>query len=486
MTHTIDKPFWQLSQSYLKLPNTYYTLSNPEVVSDPQVVLYNQSLAKSLGLSSDPLAEALAGTKLYEGMQPLSQAYAGHQFGTFAVLGDGRAHLLGEIQDFEGNLYDIQLKGSGRTNYSRGGDGRAAIGPMLREYLMGEAMTALGIASTRGLAVLTTGDTIIREKPKQGAILVRVASSHLRVGTFQLAAARNDVVALSMLAKFAADRHYPATLFEENLYQALLQMVCERQGKLIAQWQLVGFVHGVMNTDNMSISGETLDYGPCAFLDYYSPSAVFSSIDDSGRYAYANQPFIGGWNLARLAESLLPLLDENEEKAKMAANRLLESYYQSHLTEWRKGFGFKLGLKEATKEDDILFSELLDLMDRHQLDFTNTFLYLTYSMEGKQRNPAPQDFENNLSEWIQKWKERLKKDNLSMNEAHRLMKNHNPMRIARNHLVDQAIRQAEVGDYSLFNRLLDHLKHPFEEKEGEMDYQLPNPSLKPHKTYCGT
>lgn len=486
MNQSGNQSFWNLRQSYLKLPESYYYLNRPESSKNPVVLYYNAKLAKELGLPLEPNPEALSGKLIYENMSPLSQGYAGHQFGTFTMLGDGRAHLLGELSDHEGQLYDIQLKGSGKTPYSRGGDGRAGLGPMLREYLMGEAMTALGIPSTRGLAVISTGESIRREKLQQGAILVRVASSHLRVGTFQLAAARNDLVGLSKLAEYAIERHYPAAMFEENPYRAFLQMVCEGQGELIAKWQLIGFVHGVMNTDNVSIAGETIDYGPCAFLDNYSAEAVFSSIDEQGRYAYGNQPFIGGWNLARFAEALLPLLAPEEEEAKAIASEILEHYYKRHLKEWRKGFGYKLGIYEAVETDDELYSQLLNIMARESLDFTNTFLYLTNSLSATSRENPPQDYESALLEWTKRWKQRLGQEGREKADVFELMQQHNPKKIPRNHLLDHAIKMAEEGEFSYFNKLLESVKHPFEQLTGEADYQNLNPSSKAHKTYCGT
>lgn len=479
--------YWHLEQSYADLPSSYYHLGTPEAITKPEIIYYNQALAKRLGLSQEPNPEALSGQLLYEGMKPLSQGYAGHQFGTFTMLGDGRALLLGELSDHEGTMFDIQLKGSGKTPYSRGGDGRAGLGPVLREYLMGEAMTALGIASTRGLAVIGTGESVIREKVQKGAILVRVASSHLRVGTFQLAAARNDLVGLSKLAEYAIKRHYPSAQFDENPYASMLKQICESQGRLIAKWQLVGFVHGVMNTDNVSIAGETIDYGPCAFLDTYSQKAVFSSIDEQGRYAYGNQPFIGGWNMARLAEAFLPLLSNEEDQAKAEAQSILEHYYNSHLEAWRKGFGHKLGLSQVTKEDDALFSQLLNLMESEELDFTNTFVYLTavMSKEASLETP-PQAMAAVLDKWQVLWQERLAEEDKPWQTTYDLMTMSNPKRIPRNHLVDGAISQAEQGDFSLYNRLLDALKHPFEQQEQMPLYQEVNPSSKPHKTYCGT
>lgn len=484
MQQTTHHKFWQLDQSYADLPSGYFHLNAPESLQKPEVIYYNLAMAKALGLPSEPNAEALSGQLLYEDMRPLSQGYAGHQFGTFTMLGDGRAHLLGELSDHEGRRFDIQLKGSGKTPYSRGGDGKAGLGPVLREYLMGEAMTALGIASTRGLAVLTTGEQVIRERVQKGAILVRVASSHLRVGTFQLAAARNDLVGLSKLAEYAIQRHYPAARFDENPYAALLKQVCEAQGQLIAKWQLVGFVHGVMNTDNVSIAGETIDYGPCAFLDHYSQRAVFSSIDEQGRYAFGNQPFIGGWNMARLAEAFLPLLSENEDSAKAVAQTILEHYYNSHLEAWRKGFGHKIGLNHVNASDDELFSELLNLMEANNLDFTNTFVYLTEALCGD--TEAPQNMGEVLSQWQTRWQNRLAEEGQSKQSAYVLMSTHNPKRIPRNHLVDTAITQAEQGDFSHFNKLLATVKHPFERLPEEPLYQGLNPSGKPHKTYCGT
>ncbi len=387
MRKEIIETGWNFDNSYVSLPQSLFTNYQPTPVRSPKLAILNDSLATSLGLNVQALQSeegvaTLAGNQVPDGAFPLAQAYAGHQFGHFTMLGDGRALLIGEHITPRGERVDIQLKGSGRTPYSRGGDGRAALGPMLREYMISEAMHALGIPTTRSLAVVTTGESVIRETALPGAILTRVAVSHIRVGTFQYASKWGTAEDLRALADYTLQRHYPDADAAENRYLSLFQEVIKRQAELIAKWQLVGFIHGVMNTDNMAISGETIDYGPCAFMDTYDPATVFSSIDAQGRYAYGNQPQIAGWNLARFAEALLPLLhDQQEEALKLAEDAILEfpKLYESN---WLAGMRAKLGIFNEEEQDEALIEDLLSLMQEHHADYTNTFRALTFDKGG--------------------------------------------------------------------------------------------------------
>jgi uncharacterized protein YdiU (UPF0061 family) len=413
---------------------------------------------------------------------PLAQAYAGHQFGHFTKLGDGRALLLGEQITPQGERMDIQLKGSGRTPYSRGGDGRAALGPMLREYIISEAMHALGIPTTRSLAVVTTGEPIIRETLLPGAILTRVAASHLRVGTFQYAANWGTVDDLRTLADYALERHFPGFDEVEHRYLFLLQEVIKRQAALVAKWQMVGFVHGVMNTDNMTISGETIDYGPCAFMDTYDPATVFSSIDTQGRYAYGNQPPIAGWNLARFAEALLPLLDENPERAVELAQEEVSGFIQLYRREWLAGMRAKLGLFNEEIEDQSLIEDLLQIMHKHRADYTNTFLALTFDRTEDTCLFGSPEF----AEWHKRWQARLGRQVESKEDSHQLMRNSNPAIIPRNHRVEEALEAAVNGDTSVMERFLDVLFRPYAHTPDQAEYAKPSESTRPYRTFCGT
>ncbi|WKA47858.1 YdiU family protein [Geobacillus zalihae] len=480
---------WKFDNSYARLPERFFSNVLPTPVRAPKLAVLNRSLAAELGLNEEALRSedgvvVLAGNKIPDGAEPLAQAYAGHQFGYFTMLGDGRAVLLGEHVTPSGERVDIQLKGSGRTPYSRGGDGRAALGPMLREYIVSEAMHALGIPTTRSLAVVTTGETIMRETELPGAVLARVASSHLRVGTFQYAAQWGTAEELRALADYALWRHFPGFEEAENRYLFLLEQVIERQAALIAKWQLVGFVHGVMNTDNMTISGETIDYGPCAFMDTYDPATVFSSIDTQGRYAYGNQPYIGGWNLARFAESLLPLLDENEEKAIALAQGALDHYPKQYHDHWLSGMRAKLGLAEEQEGDQELIADLLRLMELHRADYTNTFRALTL---GEYTGMALFDA-SEFREWHERWQTRLSQESASREEAYERMRRHNPAVIPRNHRVEEALAAAvNGGDYSVMNRLLQALSDPYAYSPEQEKYaELPPPSDRPYRTFCGT
>jgi len=480
---------WNFDNSYARLPETFYSKVEPTPVRAPKLVKLNESLAKALGLNvqtlqSEESTAVFAGNKVPEGAEPLAQAYAGHQFGHFTMLGDGRAILLGEQITVQGERFDIQLKGSGRTPYSRGGDGRAALGPMLREYIISEAMHALGIPTTRSLAVVTTGEEVIRETDLPGAILTRVAASHLRVGTFQYAAKWGSEADLRALAEYAIRRHYPEAEAAENRYLALLQGVIKRQAKLIAQWMLVGFIHGVMNTDNMTISGETIDYGPCAFMDTYDPATVFSSIDVQGRYAYGNQPYIAVWNLARFAEPLLPLLHENLDQAIEMAEQALSDFTPQYHGYWLDGMRAKLGIFNEEAEDQSLAADLLRIMQEYKADYTNTFRALTLGQREGMYLFATTEF----AAWHERWQARLGRQDESWEASQQLMRKHNPSVIPRNHRVEEALAAAvNDGDYSVTERLLRVLADPFSYAPEQEEYAaLPEPTDRPYRTFCGT
>ncbi|MFY2248847.1 protein adenylyltransferase SelO [Priestia megaterium] len=478
---------WNLRNSYAELPNIFFTPLDPNPVSSPKIVKFNDSLAASLGLQKEQLqsqegVSILAGNSVPKGAFPLAQAYAGHQFGHFNMLGDGRAMLIGEQVTPSGERVDLQLKGSGRTPYSRGGDGRAALGPMLREYMISEAMQALGIPTTRSLAVVTTGESIVREKELPGAILTRVASSHLRFGTFQFAAKWGTVENLQALADYALERHFSHIEKNEKKYLSLLQEVIKRHATLVAKWQLIGFIHGVMNTDNMTISGETIDYGPCAFMDTYDPETVFSSIDVQGRYAYQNQPGITGWNLARFAEALLPLLNQDIEKAVEIAQNAVTEFPKFYRENWLAGMQAKLGLFNEEKEDEALFQELLTMMKTYKADYTNTFRALTFNKLGKSDLFESEEF----AQWQELWQKRLGRQKQSKAESEELMKHNNPAVIPRNHRVEAALDAAQKGDYSVMEDLLEVLSSPYESPD-QSEYCTPSaPSNQPYQTYCGT
>lgn len=477
---------FNLKKSYTLLPDLFYTHIQPSPVSSPKILVFNRPLSKALGLNPDELegdigAKIFSGNKPPEDLQTIAQAYAGHQFGYFTILGDGRAMLLGEQTTPDGGRFDLQLKGSGPTPYSRGGDGRAALGPMLREYIISEAMFALGIPTTRSLTVVVTGDPVFRETPQTGAILTRVAASHLRVGTFQFAAQQGDLKALRSLANYAIQRHFPHIELSDNT-QAILMLLKEvinLQASLIAQWQLVGFIHGVMNTDNMTISGETIDYGPCAFMDTYHPQTVFSSIDRQGRYAYVNQPTIGGWNLSRFAETLIPLLHEEQPVSIEMAQEELNKYTSIYHRYWLQGMRSKLGLFNQEPEDEALIKELLQLMEDHKLDFTNTFIDLM-----KETWPDVEGFHN----WQQLWQQRILRQPQPMEEVLSLMKQSNPAVIPRNHQVEAALTAAvSQDDLTPLHALLEAMATPYDHSSDKEPYTAPPPpSNVPYRTYCGT
>jgi uncharacterized protein YdiU (UPF0061 family) len=456
------------------LPDMLYVRQGPASVPQPTLFALNTQLAETLGLSAEWLASddgvgMLSGNKVPQGAAPLAQAYAGHQFGNWVPqLGDGRAVLIGEVDTPTGQHFDIQLKGSGRTAFSRGGDGRAALGPVLREFLVSEAMFHLGIPTTRALAAVSTGAPVMRETPLPGAILTRVASSHLRVGTFQYFAARGDHLALQVLTDHAIARHYP----QASSALELLEHVGQAQARLIAQWMAVGFIHGVMNTDNMAISGETIDYGPCAFLDAYHPSKVFSSIDQFGRYSYGNQPNIGGWNLAQLASSLLPLIGEGEAAIE-AATQAVNTYGPAFQSAWLQAFGAKLGLADVTEADQPLIEEFLTVLMDHGMDFTQSFSQLT--------DLSPPSL---LKEWELRWRKRLERETT---DPVATMTAANPRQIARNHRVEQAIEAAYGGDRTVFDALLAVVRTPYRDDDETRPYQTPPTEAEQvTQTFCGT
>jgi uncharacterized protein YdiU (UPF0061 family) len=480
---------WNLDNSYARLPNTFYSRVSPTAVSSPKLVVLNHQLAESLGLNVETLqgedgVAVFAGNQVLEGAMPLAQAYAGHQFGHFTMLGDGRAILLGEQITPQRERFDVQLKGSGATPYSRSGDGRAALGPMLREYIISEAMHALGIPTTRSLAVVTTGEPVFRETTLPGAVLTRIAASHIRVGTFQYASQWGKEDDLRALADYTIERHFSAFKDGDNRYLQLLREVIKRQAALIAKWQLVGFIHGVMNTDNMAISGETIDYGPCAFMDVYDPATVFSSIDRNGRYAYGNQPPIAGWNLARLAETLLPLLHDNEEQAVKLAQDAISDYSKLFHQNWLAGMRAKLGIFNEEEQDETLIEDLLSLMKTYQADFTNTFRALTLDTSEDTVLFEAAEF----AEWQQQWQSRLSRQEEDKAASQQLMRRSNPEVIPRNHRVEEALEAAvKDGDYSVMERLLDALSKPYSYSSERTDYcTLPEQSTRPYRTFCGT
>ena len=484
----ISDKYLKLDNSYIKLPKNMFSYQLPSEVPAPKLVAFNKTLCQELGLDENFLQSTdgikiLSGNGILEGTTPISQAYAGHQFGHFTMLGDGRAVLLGEILSNK-EIFDIQLKGSGITPYSRGGDGKATLGPMLREYIISEGMKGLGIPTTRSLAVISTGEEILREKILAGAILTRIAKSHIRVGTFQYAAAYGSVNDIKSLADYTLDRHFKNNLHEENKYLYLLNEVIKGQAKLISKWQLVGFIHGVMNTDNMSICGESIDYGPCAFMDIYNPNTVFSSIDTNGRYAYENQPKIGAWNLARFAETLLPLLHNNIDEAIKIAEKSLSNYSNLYNEYWNNGMRAKLGIFTNEKDDLELFKSLLNIMKKYKADYTNTFRDLTLS------NLADSDMYNSedFNQWYTNWQNRLNRQQKSKEESVKLMKENNPTVIPRNHRVEEALSAAiNHNDYGVMQKLLNVLKDPYDYTNINMEYSILQESTKcPYKTFCGT
>lgn len=482
--------------TYAALPPRFYAPVKPTTVANPQLVVFNRSLAEELGLDPDiiePQAAAIfSGNELAEDSTPIAMAYAGHQFGHFVPqLGDGRAILLGERRDRDGVLRDIQLKGPGRTPFSRSGDGRAAVGPMLREYLISEAMHALGIPTTRSLAVVTTGEQVFRDHVLPGAVLTRLAASHVRVGTFQYFAARDDQEAVQTLLDYVIQRHYPEVRDADVPALAVLKAIAERQAALIADWMRVGFIHGVMNTDNMALSGETIDYGPCAFMDKYDPKTVFSSIDQGGRYAYVNQPGIAQWNLARLAETLLPLIDADSDKAVSLATEVITGFVDRFNTLFLARMRRKIGLVSTEEGDADLIKQLFAAMQHTAADFTLTFRRLSVAAETPDHEASLRELFAETAEignWLRDWRLRLTRDPQSVRERIETLRLANPEFIPRNHRVEAALEAAaERGDLEPFRQLLGILQHPYEQQPAFADYALPpEPSDRVFKTFCGT
>ncbi|MGG7519070.1 protein adenylyltransferase SelO [Allorhizobium undicola] len=479
---------------YARLPERFYVSLLPTPVKAPRLIRYNEALADELDLNFDAqdrdrLAAIFSGNQLPEGAEPLAMAYAGHQFGNFVPqLGDGRALLLGEVVDRNGKRRDIQLKGAGPTPFSRNGDGRAALGPVLREYIVSEAMAALGIPATRALVAVASGEPVIRETVLPGAVFTRVAASHIRVGTFQFFAARGDEDGVRQLADHVIARHYLQLEQTENRILALFDAIAERQAFLVARWLSVGFIHGVMNTDNMTVSGETIDFGPCAFLDEYDPRKVFSSIDRQGRYAYANQPAIAQWNLARLAECLLPLFEGGEEQAVEDANAALKTFGETFQRHWLANFRAKLGVEGEGEDDLALVNDFLSLMQQGGADFTLTFRALSKLAGGADVQGLVGLFSHpaGLSDWITRWRGRLGRDHEPA-EKQKAMEAVNPAIIARNHRIEEAIAAAIYDDFSLFHRLVDALANPYEENADHADLALPpRPEERVMRTFCGT
>ena len=487
----------QFDNSYAGLSNSFFVRQAPVAVAAPQLIRLNDELAESLGFRRDARtpaewAELFAGNVLLDGSDPLAMAYAGHQFGSFVPqLGDGRALLLGEVIDRGGVRRDIQLKGSGPTVFSRGGDGRAAIGPVLREYLVSEAMHVLGIPTTRALAAVTTGEPVYRNDELPGAILTRVARSHVRIGTFQFFAARGNWQAVRELADYVVWRDYPDLQNRPTRYAELLQAVGERQAKLVSSWLGVGFIHGVMNTDNMSIAGETIDYGPCAFMDDYDPATVFSSIDHGGRYRYENQLRIVQWNLARLAETILPLLDDDQEKAVRRATEIVEGFYPRAEESWLDVMRRKLGLTESRREDRELVESLLTLMHEARADFTLTFRSLWKSILAEETPSKLIDLVGasaKSEKWFQSWRQRVLSEGVSPQEAAERLRTANPALIPRNHKVERVLATAVTdGDFAPFHQLIEQLAKPYVATADEaLEAEPPRPDQRVTHTFCGT
>ena len=480
---------WQFDNTYSKLPKNLLSKLNPTPVKSPEVVLFNHSLSKEIGLDfseidNEKLALTFSGNQLPDGSETIAQAYAGHQFGHFTLLGDGRALVIGEHIDKSKKRYDIQFKGSGKTPYSRSGDGRAALGPMLREYIISEAIHNLKIPTTRSLAVVKTGENVIREKNLEGAVLTRIASSHIRIGTFQYACISKDKNDLKALFDYTIERHYPHIRNFKFPAIELLNIVTEKQIDLIIDWMRVGFIHGVMNTDNVAISGETIDYGPCAFMDTYDPRTVFSSIDYYGRYAFSNQPSIIKWNLEKFAEALIPLIDTDSNKSIEMAKEILKDFDTKFKKCWFKMMRKKLGLKGEESKDENLIAELLSWMHQNKADYTNTFCHLMDDLIQKNKFFENEEF----NYWKQQWKNRSKLYGNSPEKSLQIMHEANPLVVPRNHLVEEALNAAtENNDLTKVKELLKILKDPYKNKSNIYHYQsTPIPGKERYKTYCGT
>ncbi|MDC1177052.1 YdiU family protein [Candidatus Pelagibacter sp.] len=479
---------WHFDNTYSKLPKSFLENIKPVPVKDPKLIILNKNLAEQLNLdfskfSDTDLAKMFSGNSLPEGSETIAQAYAGHQFGHFTILGDGRAVMLGEHLDKENKRFDIQFKGSGRTSFSRSGDGRAVLGPMLREYIISEAMHALNIPTTRSLAVVSTGEEVIREQMLPGAILTRVASSHIRVGTFQYIAATQNTDDLKTLFNYTIDRHYPEIKDSKTKALDLLNLLMQKQCELVINWMRVGFIHGVMNTDNMTVSGETIDYGPCAFMDHYHPQTVFSSIDQNGRYSYNNQPRITKWNIARFAECIIPLIDQDEQTAISIATETINNFEKLYEEKWLNMMRDKLGLFGEDRDDKHLIFELLTWMENNKADFTNTFCNLMDIQSIKDPIYQNQEYLN----WTAKWKKRLEKNNTEKEKYLELMRSVNPIFIPRNHKVEEALKDASENKLETLNQLLEVIKYPYKDNGMLMDYQRPMSNENgDYKTFCGT
>ena len=477
---------WNFDNTYSRLPDPFREKINPVKVKNPELVMLNKSLAEDLnldfsGLDQAKLSALFSGNELPNNSRSIAQAYAGHQFGHFTMLGDGRAVLIGEHISKSNNRYDIQFKGSGKTAFSRNGDGRAALGPMLREYIISESMHFLNIPTTRSLAVAKTGEKVIRETQLEGAILTRVASSHIRVGTFQYIAARNKKGELEMLFEYVIKRHYPEIESSKKQALDLLNVVLNKQIELVVNWMRVGFIHGVMNTDNMSIAGETIDYGPCAFMDIYDPKTVFSSIDKLGRYAYCNQPIITKWNLSRFAECLIPLIDGDQDKAIKLATEVIDTFEKKYEEKWLGMMRSKIGLADEDEKDKFLILDLLTWMHQNKVDYTNTFCHL---MNFQTQNDIV--YENNeFSDWKKRWQERLSQ-NSSSEKYINLMRSVNPLVIPRNHIVEDALKKANQGNFEPINNFLKILSSPYTDQKHITEYRIPSQSDENYQTFCGT
>jgi serine/tyrosine/threonine adenylyltransferase len=488
------RSLFALDDSYARELEGLYVPWEGAPVPEPRLLALNEELAVELGVDPEALrtdrgVDVLVGRVAPDGASPVAQAYAGHQFGSYSPrLGDGRALLLGEILDPQGRRRDLHLKGSGRTPFARGGDGKAVVGPMLREYVIGEAMHALGIPTSRALAVVATGEDVLRETVLPGAVLARVAASHIRVGTFQYAAMTGGPELVRRLADHSIRRHHPHSAEADNPYVAFYESVLETQASLVAQWMLVGFVHGVMNTDNMAISGETIDYGPCAFMDTFDPATVFSSIDHGGRYAYGNQPRIAQWNLARLAEALLPLIDDDTDTAVAAATDTLQTFAERFDRHWRAGMRAKLGLTDADDITDALIGDFLTLLHQQSVDYTSSFRALSARLRGDTAPARALFAERSAFEaWDARWREQLAHESSDPDEVGAAMDRVNPVYIPRNHKIEEALGAATGGDLEPFERLLDVLARPFDKRPGLEAYAGPAPqSLESYRTFCGT
>ncbi len=484
----IDKAGWSFDNTYAKLPNDLFVKQAPIPVKSPELIILNKDLSKDLNLNftnvgEENLSQLFSGNLLPTGSESIAQAYAGHQFGHFTMLGDGRAVLIGEHLSKNNDRYDIQFKGSGKTPFSRSGDGRAALGPMLREYIVSEAMYRLGVKTTRSLAVVKTGENVIRETHLPGAVLTRIATSHIRIGTFQYIAATQKEENLKILFDYVINRHYPNIKNSKNQALDLLKTIMDVQINLVIDWMRIGFIHGVMNTDNVSICGETIDYGPCAFMDIYSPETVFSSIDQQGRYSFSNQPKIIKWNLARFAECIITLIDDNKDRSIEIATEVINTFENIYEEKWLNMMRDKLGLFGKDKNDQILIIELLTWMHENKADYTNTFCFLM----NEQFSDDKIYTDKNFLIWKKRWESRLKLNNNNQEKYLKLMHSVNPIIIPRNHKVEEALAVANDGNLEVMNKLLTVLEKPYENHNDITDFQSPAPlSNKNYQTFCGT